>query len=109
MPPPFIKTPFSDLLPAGYSHQTFGRCMKFEDHYLQCVEAYGQRLSETKCKDYKDDLYECNTLSKQIQRVTLMQRERERQIKAGEKPPGKEYLETPELHAYGGTLFGLHY
>lgn len=66
MPPPVIRTPFTDLLPAGYSHQFYGRCMKFEDRFLQCSEAYGAKLSEEKCLDYKNDLYECNSFEKQV-------------------------------------------
>lgn len=109
MPPPVIRTPISDLLPAGYSHQTFGRCMKFEDRYLQCSEAYGLRLSQEKCADFRDDLYECNSWEKQLKRIKLMKAERQKKIKSGELPPGKEYQPTPELNAYGGTFFGTHY
>uniref|UniRef100_A0A8D8S318 NADH-ubiquinone oxidoreductase 15 kDa subunit n=1 Tax=Cacopsylla melanoneura TaxID=428564 RepID=A0A8D8S318_9HEMI len=111
MPPPAIKTPFTDMFPSACSHQTFGRCRKFEDRYLQCIEAYGQsKLCETKCKDFQDDLIECNTMDKQIKRIKLMDKERQRQINAGERPKGKEYMEpAPELNSYGGTFFGTHW
>ncbi|KAL1457042.1 hypothetical protein WDU94_001718 [Cyamophila willieti] len=109
MPPPAIRTPFTDMFPSSWSHQTFGRCKKFEDRFLQCSEAYGLKLSEQKCKDFVDDLVECNTRDKQAKRIKLMEKERERQIKAGERPKGKEYMEPPELNSYGGTFFGHHF
>ncbi|KAI5734763.1 hypothetical protein M8J77_010268 [Diaphorina citri] len=83
--------------------------MKFEDRFLQCSEAYGAKLSEEKCLDYKNDLYECNSFEKQIKRIQVMQRERQKQIKAGERPKGKEYMEPPALNSYGGTFFGTHW
>lgn len=99
------------------------KCADFELNAFECMEAYGYYRGERYCKTYLDDFEECLTslkqvrltfavmkisnpafLSRQMRRVELMQIERYKQVKNGERglsdfwgpnPPRDSYIYGP--------------
>lgn len=93
---PLLKTPWTDAGYMLYSHQN-DECAQFEFRAADCMEAYGLDRGGKKCWPYVKDLHECATSMKSMARARLMDKERERQFKAGKlkeryvsDPPHKE-------------------
>lgn len=65
---------------------------------LECLEAYGYDLGQSKCKDIIDDFNECVYMKKQLLRMEALQRERARQYRAGKIDD--KWAEPPRKDAY---------
>ena len=52
---PVFRTRFTDLGATMFTHQKMGKCGDFELKMMNCMEAYGKPLGDTKCKDLVDD------------------------------------------------------
>ncbi|XP_012272034.1 uncharacterized protein LOC105695239 [Orussus abietinus] len=88
---PALHTPLTDL-GGGMIHAQNGSCAIFEQNVLRCFDAYGFKLAPKKCPDMFDDLHECIYKGKQLRRIELMTKERNRQIKGGELQGSDKYI-----------------
>ena len=61
-----FRTRFTDLGATMFTHQKMGKCGDFELKMMNCMEAYGKPLGDTKCKDLVDDFSECITNAKKV-------------------------------------------
>lgn len=96
--PPLLKGPPTDLFHHVRGLQSMKECSQYELKYMECMEAYGYQRGKEKCRLILEDMYECAFKLKRLQRVYLMQGERLRQFKNGERE--KLYEETPPLDLY---------
>ncbi|KAA0197276.1 hypothetical protein HAZT_HAZT002529 [Hyalella azteca] len=97
---PFIRTPLTDLGAHMFTHQSGTTCCDFEMRMVECVEAYGIGQAEAKCKDYFDDLAECMLSTKAWNRHKAMERERKRQVAAGELNKEDRYPVQSRVDGY---------
>ncbi len=63
---PILRTRFTDMTAAMFTHQKNEVCKDFELRFVYCMEAYGRPLGDTKCQELKDDLNECVFKNKQV-------------------------------------------
>ncbi|XP_063220865.1 NADH dehydrogenase [ubiquinone] iron-sulfur protein 5 [Bacillus rossius redtenbacheri] len=96
---PIFRSPFTDLTATLLVHET-NKCTPLEMRLMSCYEAYGLDRGADKCRDLAEDFSECCTNFKQVMRVEEMQKERERQYKAGERSKEERYAKTPVLDTY---------
>lgn len=95
---PMFKGPPTDAFHLTTNLQLTGECAPYELHYVDCMEAYGHQKGKEKCRLILEDMYECVTKIKRMRRVHLMEQERQRQYKSGERKT--PYEETPPLDLY---------
>ncbi|KAF6201900.1 hypothetical protein GE061_004296 [Apolygus lucorum] len=93
----YFKTPLTDLLGPTINFQ-MSPCMNMEMRAINCLEAYGEEMAQKKCKDMLEDLYECVTKTKQMERVYQMRSERLRQIRRGLR--SDPYADGPEKDSF---------
>ncbi|XP_021965596.1 NADH dehydrogenase [ubiquinone] iron-sulfur protein 5 [Folsomia candida] len=85
--PPPIRTPLTDMTgPIG--HQVMGQCVPFNLRWLDCLQAHGAFQGKKKCKFLYQDFAECVGQYKQLQRVTHIKIERDRQWLMGQLGKG---------------------
>jgi len=95
---PMFKGPPTDLFLHVRSLQNLRECAPYELQYMDCMEAYGYHKGKEKCRLILEDMYECAMKIKRMRRVYAMEKERQRQLKNGER---KElYEETPPLDLF---------
>ena len=94
---PAFRTPWTEALGSTYNYQDHPFCRDFELRLANCVEAYGWYRSQEKCTLLFKDLEECLYSQKRNKRISLMQQERARQSKKGQK---REYLPATLVDLY---------
>ncbi|KAK7084141.1 NADH:ubiquinone oxidoreductase, NDUFS5-15kDa, partial [Halocaridina rubra] len=97
---PVFRTPFTDLSSTFLTHQAADKCNNFEMNYVKCIEAYGMGKGEARCRDYMDDLRECQLQLKQIARVKAMRFERHRQWATGERSSEDHYAPAARIDGF---------
>ncbi|XP_077546346.1 NADH dehydrogenase (ubiquinone) 15 kDa subunit [Haemaphysalis longicornis] len=95
-----FRTPFTDFMSPTQEAEAVKKCAKFSMQKALCMEAYGAHRAPKMCADEIEDYHECIYGWKQRRRVQLMQEEREKQIKSGERK--EKYSEPPPMD----TLYG---
>ncbi|XP_050030732.1 uncharacterized protein ND-15 [Dermacentor andersoni] len=93
-----FRTPFTDLVSACVEGESNRNCQKLSMQLALCQEAYGAHRAQEKCAAENEDFKECIYGFKQRARVVIMQRERERQFKNGERK--QHYAETPPVDGF---------
>lgn len=78
--------------------QCLEECAPYELQYVDCLEAYGYHRGKDKCRLILEDMYECAMKIKRMRRIMLMNEERHRQFKSGER--NKLYEECPPLDLF---------
>ncbi|XP_017755304.1 PREDICTED: uncharacterized protein LOC108547342 [Eufriesea mexicana] len=82
---------------APYNHWQYNeRCRDFELEAAECVCAYGFLIGQTKCKDILDDLLECASGEKLMNRQEILVSEFARKVKAGERT----FEEIPFIYTF---------
>lgn len=76
-----------------FTVQACEKCRDFEIGIANCVEAYGYYNAVEKCRPLIEDLNECIFHTKHYKRLTIIKRERERQMKKGQRG----YIEMPRM------------
>ncbi|XP_037529768.1 uncharacterized protein LOC119407018 [Rhipicephalus sanguineus] len=92
-----IRTPFTDLVSAVTEAESNRNCQKLSMQLALCREAYGMHRPE-KCQDEYEDFKECIFGFKQRARVVIMQQEREKQFKNGQRK--QHYAEMPPVDGF---------
>ena len=64
---PYIRTRFTDMAAVMFTFQEHPFCKDFDLKHRYCMETYGSPVGDKKCKDLKDDLWECLTRFKQVE------------------------------------------
>uniref|UniRef100_T1JLL9 Uncharacterized protein n=1 Tax=Strigamia maritima TaxID=126957 RepID=T1JLL9_STRMM len=100
MAAPVIRTPFTDIFGRFFTNQGHGQCRDFELNFYECMEAYGLPRGWKKCDDYYEDFMECLSHDKRRKRIELMQAERLRQYKDGERDRRNYYAAPPKWDSY---------
>uniref|UniRef100_A0A6M2E1G5 Putative mitochondrial respiratory chain complex i n=1 Tax=Amblyomma tuberculatum TaxID=48802 RepID=A0A6M2E1G5_9ACAR len=80
-----FRTPITDLVSSSAETEGYHKCHKLSRQLALCKEAYGLNRAPEMCKAEEEDFKECMFGFKQRVRVQLMQKERERQFKNGER------------------------
>uniref|UniRef100_A0A023FMX2 Putative mitochondrial respiratory chain complex i n=1 Tax=Amblyomma cajennense TaxID=34607 RepID=A0A023FMX2_AMBCJ len=93
-----FRTPFTDLVSSSVETEGYRKCHKLSMQLALCKEAYGLNRAPEKCKAEDEDFKECMFGFKQRMRVQLMQKERERQFKNGERE--QKYAEPATMDGY---------
>uniref|UniRef100_A0A131XKR0 Putative ubiquinone oxidoreductase n=1 Tax=Hyalomma excavatum TaxID=257692 RepID=A0A131XKR0_9ACAR len=93
-----IRSPFSDLVSVVAEGESNRNCQKLSMQLALCREAYGMHRADEKCKDEYEDFKECIFGFKQRARVFVMQQEREKQFKNGERK--EKYAEMPPVDGF---------
>ncbi|KAK9880603.1 hypothetical protein WA026_011843 [Henosepilachna vigintioctopunctata] len=97
---PYFKSPFTDLTGSIVNHQFFGKCRKFEERAIDCMEAYGLERGRRECKTLIEDFTECSLAHKRLARFEIMVKERDRQINAGERKKEDGYAPPPVIDSF---------
>jgi len=95
---PMFKGPPTDLFLHIRSLQNLRECAPYELQYIDCMEAYGYHKGKEKCRLILEDMYECAMKIKRMRRIYVMEQERQRQFKNGERK--ERYEETPPLDLF---------
>ncbi|XP_072755409.1 NADH dehydrogenase [ubiquinone] iron-sulfur protein 5 [Anoplolepis gracilipes] len=95
---PLFKGPITDFLGNIRNFQCLKECAQYELQYMDCMEAYGYHKGKKQCRLILDDMYECVMKIKRLRRIEVMQKERYRQYKNGERE--KLWAETPPLDLF---------
>lgn len=97
---PWLKSFATDLTGDLFSTQYFGQCADLEMKLLNCLDAYGLNRGLKKCEDLMVDFKECVYKTKQLDRISAMRNERQRQWKNGERNNENRYAPGPQADSY---------
>ncbi|KAF0303436.1 hypothetical protein FJT64_024582 [Amphibalanus amphitrite] len=65
---PLFRNPFTDIFGCVMTHASGNKCHEFEGRFGDCMEAYGPHRGVKDCRNYFNDLMECQLMTKQVMR-----------------------------------------